>query len=116
MSQWMERYWLEVIFAGALTGLGILLRRINRKLEEWMREHEALQLGMQALLRDRIIWAYNHYMEKGCCPIYGQENIHAMYAQYKILGGNGAVTKLVEDLEDLPASVGSRGGGNQYQT
>ena len=36
MSQWMERYWLEVIFAGALTGLGILLRRINRKLEEWM--------------------------------------------------------------------------------
>ena len=57
---------------------------------------------MQALLRDRIIWTYNHYMEKGFCPIYGQENIHEMYSQYKALGGNGAVTKLMEDFEKLP--------------
>ena len=116
MEQWMERYWLEVIFAGVLTGLGILMRRLNRKLERWMREHEALQLGMQALLRDRIIWAYNHYMEKGSCPIYGQENIHEMYAQYKILGGNGAVTKLVEDLEELPATPPGKGAGSQNQS
>ena len=102
MVDFVAGYWLEAICGAALAGLGILFRKTYRQLGIWVREHQALQLGMQALLRDRIIWAYNHYMEKEFCPIYGQENIHEMYAQYKALGGNGAVTKLMEDFEKLP--------------
>ena len=58
--------------------------------------------GVQALLRDRIIQAYNHYTDKGYCPIYGLENVESMYRQYHALGGNGAITELVDRLKELP--------------
>lgn len=62
----------------------------------------ALVDGVQALLRDRIIQAHNHYAEKGYIPVYGMENVLAMYDAYHELGGNGTVTKLVDDLRELP--------------
>ena len=65
-------------------------------------EQDAVKLGIQALLRDRIIQTYNHYSAKGYCPIYGLENAESMYLQYHALGGNGAITKLLEALRELP--------------
>lgn len=58
--------------------------------------------GLQALLRDRIIQSYNHYIDKGYCPIYALENVTKMYEEYHALGGNGTVTKLVNELKELP--------------
>lgn len=58
--------------------------------------------GLQALLRDRIIQSYNHYIDKGNCPIYALENVNKMYDEYHALGGNGTVTKLVNELRELP--------------
>jgi hypothetical protein len=65
-------------------------------------EQEAIKLGIQALLRDRIIQSYNHYMDKGICPIYALENINALYTQYHALGGNGTITEIVKKLKNLP--------------
>ncbi len=62
---------------------------------------KAMGLGMQALLRDRILTAYYHYEERGWITLHGLENVEAMYEQYHALGGNGTVTKLVEDLRKL---------------
>ena len=59
-------------------------------------------MGSRPLLRDRIIQAYNHYTEKGYCPIYGLENVEEMYRQYHALGGNGTITELVERVKELP--------------
>lgn len=61
-----------------------------------------VESAMQALLRDRIIQSYNHHMEKGYCPIYALESVNHMYEQYHALGGNGTVTRLVEELRRLP--------------
>lgn len=63
---------------------------------------EAVRLGVQALLRDRLIWAHDHYMTKGCYPIYARENVEEMYTRYHALGGNGTVTSLVHELDGLP--------------
>lgn len=62
----------------------------------------AVEKGVQSLLRDRIIQAYNHYVEKGYIPIYGMENVLNMYEAYHGLDGNGTITELVHDLKDLP--------------
>ena len=67
-----------------------------------IRSQNALQSGVKALLRDRIIRAHNHYMDKGYIPVYGLENVLDMYAAYHDLGGNGTITKLVEGLKKLP--------------
>ena len=78
------------------------LREECRRLSEQKRKEDAVGLGVQALLRDRIIQAYNHYIEKGYCPIYALENVEEMYRQYHALGGNGAITELVERVKELP--------------
>lgn len=64
-----------------------------------------IRAGLRALLRDRILQAYKHYHEdKGYCPIYALENVEEMYKQYYALGGNGTITKLLEELKELPTS------------
>lgn len=65
---------------------------------------KALRLGVQALLRDRLYWAHDHYIARGELPIHARENVSNMYAQYHALGGNGAMTELVHELKALPTS------------
>lgn len=98
MPDWIPKYWMEVIF-GLI--VGVLTARYKR-LANKIKEQEAIKLGIQALLRDRIIQSYNHYQEKEYCPIYALENVIALYTQYHALGGNGTVTELVERLKDMP--------------
>lgn len=77
-------------------------------------KNEAVVNGVLALLRNEIINKYNHYMELEYIPIYGMENVLAMYHAYKALGGNGTVTKLAEALKQLPTEPPDRteGGSN----
>jgi Zn/Cd-binding protein ZinT len=35
-------------------------------------------------------------------PLYARENVLEMYNAYHALGGNGAITKLMEEMENLP--------------
>ncbi len=98
MADWILKYWIQALFSFVIAGLVAVYRKLACK----MKEQDAIKLGIQALLRDRIIQSYNHYMEKECCPIYALENVIALYVQYNALGGNGAVTELIEKLKDLP--------------
>ena len=92
------KYWLEVIFSVVLTVISFGYKSVMLRLKE----QEFIKLGMQAILRDRIIDSYKRYMDKGYYPIYAQENVRRLYEQYHNLGGNGTATHLVEELESLP--------------
>ena len=81
---------------GALTAYLGTMYRIKKK------ENDALKAGVQALLRDRIIQAYNHYVcEKGWVPIYAKESIDACYKSYEALGNNGVIDNLMHQLNEL---------------
>lgn len=85
------------IIAGAVISYIFALYRAKK------RENDALRAGVQALLRDRIIQAYNHYVcEKGWVPIYAKESIDACYKSYEALGDNGVIDSLMEHLNELP--------------
>lgn len=85
------------IIAGAVISYIFALYRAKK------REDDALRAGVQALLRDRIIQAYNHYVcEKGWVPIYAKESIDACYKSYEALGDNGVIDSLMEQLNELP--------------
>ena len=85
------------IIAGAVISYLFALYRAKK------RENDALRAGVQALLRDRIIQAYNHYVcEKGWVPIYAKESIDACYKSYEALGDNGVIDSLMEQLNELP--------------
>lgn len=98
MIDFVLRYWVEFLFGVVAGGLTVVCHRLSAR----VKKQDAVGLGVQALLRDRIIQAYNHYQEKEYCPIYGLENVQGMYVQYHALGGNGTITELVERLKDMP--------------
>lgn len=86
---------INVAFGGVITLL-ITMYRQKKK------ENDALKAGLQALLRDRIIQAYNHYVQdKGWIPIYAKESIDACYRSYEALGDNGVIDNLMEQINEL---------------
>ena len=66
------------------------------------RRYQSTQDGMKCLLRAEIIRDHSHYMDKGFIPIYAMENVLESYNAYHELGGNGTITKMVEELKRLP--------------
>ena len=86
---------INVVFGGVITLL-ITMYRQKKK------ENDALKAGLQALLRGRIIQAYNHYVQdKGWIPIYAKESIDACYRSYEALGDNGVIDNLMEQINEL---------------
>lgn len=86
---------INVVSGGVITLL-ITMYRAKKK------ENDALKAGLQALLRDRIIQAYNHYVQdKGWIPIYAKESIDACYRSYEALGDNGVIDNLMEQINEL---------------
>lgn len=84
------------IIAGAVISYLFALYRAKKK------QNDALKAGLQALLRDRIIQAYNHYVQdKGWIPIYAKESIDACYKSYEALGNNGVIDNLMQQLNEL---------------
>lgn len=86
---------INVMFGGVITLL-ITMYRQKKK------QNDALKAGLQALLRDRIIQAYNHYVQdKGWIPIYAKESIDACYKSYEALGDNGVIDNLMQQINEL---------------
>lgn len=79
----------------------ILLKNIRKDRER----NEAIMQGTKVLLRSQLLDLYNiYYEEKGYCPIYVLENIEVLYKNYKLLGGNGTISQLIEKLKKLPVN------------
>lgn len=93
---------IGLVFSGVILVLSTILNGMRKSFKHVKMEQESFRLGMQALLRDRIVQAYNHHCETGYVPIYARENIEEMYRQYKNLGGNGVVKDLVHRIMNLP--------------
>ena len=88
-----------------LFGSGILAKIISKlynKVKITEQKTESVQLGIQALLRDRLYERYNHYTEKGYAPIYARENFENMYQQYHTLGANGVMDDIYRKFNELP--------------
>ena len=102
MLNWIERWWIDAAFGICLAVLSFGYRWVGKKVRRILEDEDATKRGTIALLRDRIIQAYNYYSDKKACPIYARDNILAMYKEYKTLGGNGTITGLVESLMKMP--------------
>lgn len=96
MIEQMISHVLNLILGGVVSYIFAMYRQKKK-------ENDALKAGLQALLRDRIIQAYNHYVQdKGWIPIYAKESIDACYKSYEALGDNGVIDSLMEQLSELP--------------
>lgn len=86
------RSWPGWVCAGLVPVVGYLFKKVM-----------ATGRGIRALLRGDIIRLYNKYHDDlGYCPIYVRTALEDEYIQYHTLGGNGVITKLYNELMELP--------------
>ena len=91
---------ISVLSATGILGVGT--KAILQRLKRQETRQKAVERGVQALLRDRMLHNYNKYMEQGYAPIFAKENFENMYQQYHGLGGNGVMTQLHTAFMELP--------------
>ena len=71
----------------------------NEKLEA---QNQATMLGVQALLRDRLLQAFRQYIEQGYAEYNDRENVRNMYTNYEALGPNSVMEDLYNQFTALP--------------
>ena len=91
---------LSLLFGSGL--LITILTAVWDKIKQNEKKTESVQLGVQALLRDRLYYTYMKYAEKGYAPIYARENFENMYQQYHTLGANGVMDDIYRKFNELP--------------
>lgn len=57
--------------------------------------------GTMLLLRVQLIEYHDKYMMLGDIPSYAYENFMEMYDAYHALSGNGMITKMMHEIEEL---------------
>lgn len=87
------------------TVLGGVIGFISTKLKKNRKKEQAIEEGVQALLRNELVRRYREYEIKGELSILDKENIEAMFKQYENLGGNGTVKHLMKELLQLPTKI-----------
>lgn len=65
-------------------------------------QNKATMLGVQALLRDRLLQAFKHYISQGYADYSDRDNVRNMYEQYETLGPNSVMNDLYEQFTELP--------------
>lgn len=110
--------------AGVPTLVGIIIALLIKKpLEKRVTEAEqnqatqqaqasAIMLGVQSLLRDRLLQAYRHYAHQGYACYDDKQNILNMYTQYEALGPNSVMDRYHENFMQLPDEPTGGEGGN----
>ena len=81
--------------------LPILLGYIVWLLKNQKRDRDANSKGAMLLLRVQLIEYHDKYMMLGDIPSYAYENFMEMYKVYHALGGNGMITKMMHEIEEL---------------
>ena len=102
--------------SGIISGLvGVLIAVfLKRPLEKRVSDNEeasarveaqnkATMLGVQALLRDRLLQAFNHYLARGWIGASERDNIENMYTQYESLGDNNVISDIYNQVRALPS-------------
>jgi hypothetical protein len=75
-----------------------LIRRIKHSDEQT----RALQKGVQALLRERLIHSYRKFFKLGFVDYNDRLNVENMYQQYHSLGENGVMDDMHLRFMNLP--------------
>ena len=91
----------ELLFQTYTIVLPILLGYIVWLLKKQKKDRDANSKGTMLLLRVQLIEYHAKYMKLGYIPSYAYQNFCEMYEAYHELGGNGMVTKMKQEIDEL---------------
>ena len=97
MGEFIAENFLK-LFLSALTAIvGVLARQVVKL----SIQYKANQRGTKVLLANEITKSHDFYMRLGWCSVEKKRVVLDMYEEYKTLGGNGILTKLINDILNL---------------
>ena len=91
----------EILLTTYSVALPIVLGYIVWLLQNQKKERDANARGTMLLLRVQLIEYHDKYMAAGAIPSYAYQNFGEMYDCYHELGGNGMITKMKDEIEQL---------------
>lgn len=91
----------EILMQTYTIVLPVLLGYIVWLLKNQKKDRDANSKGTMLLLRTQLIEYHAKYMQLGDIPSYAYQNFCEMYDAYHALGGNGMVTKMKQEIEEL---------------
>ena len=91
--------WLvPFLCGGVITLAGMLVSQLKKS----KKRQDAVELGLQSLLRAEIIRQHEKWGDEHYCPIYAKEALKRTYESYHLLGGNDIATGLYNETMELP--------------
>lgn len=97
----MEKILMETYSIALPIVLTALMGYVVWLLKKQKKDRDANSKGTMLLLRVQLIEYHDKYMALGSIPSYAFENFCEMYEAYHDLGGNGMITKMKEEVEEL---------------
>ena len=97
----MENFLLETYSIALPIVLTTLMGYVVWLLKKQKKDRDANSKGTMLLLRVQLIEYHDKYTILGSIPSYAYENFCEMYEAYHELGGNGMITKMKEEIDEL---------------
>ena len=97
----MNEIIMQIISVALPIVLTSLMGYIVWLLKEQKKDRDANSRGTMLLLRVQLIEYHSKYMSLKEIPSYAYDNFEEMYQAYHELGGNGMVTKMHEEIQEL---------------
>lgn len=97
----MEKILMETYSIALPIVLTALMGYIVWLLKKQKKDRDANSKGTMLLLRVQLIEYHDKYTILGSISSYAYENFCEMYEAYHELGGNGMITKMKEEIDEL---------------
>lgn len=94
----MEELLTTVASCLASAAVGYLIRWVTARYTD----NSHIKLGVQALLRDRMLQKWDYCEERGYARIDEKGAFEAMHTSYAGLGNNGVMDKVYNEFMSLP--------------
>jgi len=96
---------LEQIIKIALNwAIPVILAGILVFMKKMINDMKAMKLSQLSLIRSQLVGKCESYMKKGFLPEYARYCLEDLFKQYKTLGGNHGIEKLVDKTFELPSA------------
>ena len=97
----MEHFFYQTYITTLPIILTALMGYVVWLLKNQKKDRDANSKGTMLLLRVQLIEYHAKFMQLGEIPSYAYENFCEMYEAYHELGGNGMVTKMKQEIDEL---------------
>lgn len=97
----MEHFFYQTYVTALPIVLTAFMGHVVWLLKNQKKDRDANSKGTMLLLRVQLIEYHDKYMRLGSIPSYAYDNFCEMYNAYHKLGGNGMITKMMHEIEEL---------------